>query len=547
MQLTRRSRIGQQPVDRESGSALAMVLAIFAITILITTVVASSSINSLGYTGATRAGVQSLASAEAGVAVAAERMTKKICQTQYSNGSVTGAGDAAENLHFTTVVYAGPTETGPWTLGCPNDQNDHYMRLLSTGSPIVDGVISSRGDSRTVEAVYEWSAAYSTTLVRPSGPAIYSYQGGLFSGSSQLKNPDGLPTNINVRKGNAGCAFQTEGQSGIYDGNIVVSEGGWESGGSCQITGNVWANGPLVTKQSSIIFGSTWSKSLDMSFSSGIRNNAFVGGNANMIESSTLVGHLTAASKSGPGVPGSQTIEPSLNGQKPPFPSNLKPVPEWIDYNYNPDQWPTFAYKELRGPCNAATMQGAINETAALHPGPSVIDLRNCDSNQGEIIWAASILLPNDVALILPLQFAIRGGGPAVSTDGQKRNLWLIQPDGDFTDVGESGFPKPTCGRTTANTPGYLTLGDSYVVSSTVATMVYSPCLVTLGQSAVWRGQFYTGGVVVAQSASLAYVPNGLPGVDLGDGTYTPTSEGSQTYTSVLGERTLIRQVSPTN
>ena len=537
MRLTHRSEVAPSSHDRERGSVLAMVLAVFAITIMLATLVASSTVNNLNFTGATRAGVQALASAQAGINVAVDKMTNKVCQPQYTDGGVADAGPGAKNLRFITVVYAGEKATGPWARRCPEQNTDHFMRLVSTGRPIVSGVTSGRGNIRTVEAIYAWSPAYSTTLIKPSGPAIYSYSGGLFSGSSQLKNPDGLPTNINIRHGNAGCAFQTEGQSGIYDGNIVVADGGWDSGGSCQVTGNIWANGPLVTKQSSIIFGSTWSKSLDMSFSSGIRQNAWVGGNTNMIESSTLVGTLTTATKSGPGVPGAQILEPSLNGSKVPFPDDLKPVPDWIEYTYKPEQWPTFAYQAMAGPCTGYTIQIAVNKLALLQPGPAVVDLRTCDSADGEISWAdAPIVLPNDLVLILPKKFAIAGAGPASSSDGQLRNLWLVQPDEDLTDN------QPTCAA-----GEYLRLGASFVISGSVTTMVYSPCLVTLGQSAVWRGQFYTGGVVVAQSASLAYVPNGLPGVDLSAGTYTPSAEGSRTYTSALGDRVSIHEVSADN
>ena len=514
----------------EKGTALAGVIAVFAVTIIIATVAAMATVNAVGFTSATRAGVQSLASANGGINfVLASLTNKKPCQMQYTQADVTDGGAGRENLHFTTVVYSGSKVTGPWTRGCPMSSTDHFVRLISTGTPEANGVTQARGDLRTVEAIYNWSPAYSTTVIKPSGPAIYSFSGGLFSGSSQLLNPEGLDSVVAIGHGNAGCTYETEGQSAIYNANVVVADGNWTTSGSCQIYGNVWVNGDLKTDRSSITFGSTWSKSLDMSYSSSIRGNAWVGGTTNMIESTTLTGNLTTAYKTGSQVPGSTTLEPSLDGQSPKFPNGLKPVQPWQDYPFKKTQWPAFAYTAMAPPCNPSTMQGAINRMAIDSPGPGILDLRGC-SPIDEIEWRAAIVLPNDVAILTPTKFAVRGGGPAKSVDGTPHKLWLIQED-------LIPNAQPDC-----PTGGYLTIGDDFVVNSDVTTMVYSPCLVTIGQSATWRGQVYAGGVTVAQSAILTYVPGGLPGVDLSDGSSSAT-DGGTTYSSKMGDRVSIRDL----
>lgn len=528
MRLTLHAKNCGSPAKEETGSALAGVLAVFAITILLASLAASATVNGLGFTSATRAGVQSQASAEAGISFALAEMTENDCEPEFTQGDVTGAG--AANLHFTVKVFSRPTPTATWHDRCPGN-GDNFVRFVSTGTPEANGLTNARGDTRTVEAIYNWSPGRITTEIKPSGAAIYSYSGGLFSGSSQLKNPDGLDTVINIAHGDAGCAFQVEGQSTIYEADIVVAEGSWDTGGSCQVKGNIWAYDDLTVKESSIIWGSIWASSLDMGQSSQIKENAWVGGNANMIETSAIVGHLTAASRTGPGVPGRQTIDPSIDGAKPEFPGDIEPVPPWVDFTFDREKdWSEFAYFNMNGPCNVATMQGAIDKMSIDSPGPSVLDTRNCVEDV--TLWGAGMVLPNDVALVLGKRFYMSGAGPAISNNSEPRKLWLIQPD-DTKDE------QPSCPA-----GGYISLGLTYVVDATVSTMVYTPCAITLGQSAVWRGQFYGGGMTIAQSASLSYVPGGLPGVDLSDGS-APVDGGH--YGAEMGDRISIRDLDAAN
>jgi hypothetical protein len=529
MHLKRRLKNLGSPTEKENGGALAMVLAIFVITMLLSALAANSVVNGLSFTNATRAGVQSQESAEGGIALVLKSLTARECHQPYTQGS--DLGDGNSQLNFTVLVYSRATPTDNWTAGCPG-AGDHYVRFVSTGTPVYRAINNSVGDSRTIEAIYNWSPAYATTTIKPTGPAIYSYDGALFSGSSQLNNPEGSPAVIDVAHGDAGCTFQTEGQSAIYNANVVVQEGSWGSGGSCIVNGNVWAYNDLTTAQSSQINGSTWSSSVTQSESSIIWKNVWAGGPVTQGGSSAIYGAVTAASTSGNGQMASSRTDPSLQGVKPSFPDGTKPVPPWTDYPFKRTDWPSFAYTNMTEPCNVQTMQDTINKMAVDTPGPSILDTRDCLS---PTLWGAAITLPNDVAIIAGKQFYISGGGPADSSDGiTKHKLWIIQPD----DVADK---QPTC-----PTGGYLNIGLSYAVADTISTMIYTPCKITLGQSATWRGQFYSGQVLVAQSAILTYVPGGLPGVDLSDGTASAT-DGGATYFSKMGDRISIRNLDPTH
>lgn len=515
--------------ERENGGALAMVLAIFAITMLLSALAATSVVNGLGLTNTTRAGVQSQESAEGGIALVLKSLTARECHQPYSQGSTLGQGNS--KLNFTVLVYSRATTTDNWSVGCPGAR-DHFVRFVSTGTPEFKGIGGIRGDSRTVEAIYNWSPAYATTHIKPTGPAIYSYNGALFSGSSQLNNPEGSPAVIDVAHGDAGCTFQTEGQSAIYNANVVVQDGSWGSGGSCIVNGNVWAYNALTTNESSQINGSTWSSSVDMGQSSIIWKNVWAGGNVNQIQSSIIYGQVTAASLTGNGRAASQRLDPSLDGVKPSFPDGIKPVPDWVDFAFKRSDWPNFAYTQMEEPCNVATMQGAIDQMANDSPGPSILDTRNCLS---PTLWGAAITLPNDVAIIAGKQFYMSGAGPADSSDHvTPHKLWIIQPD-------TVANKQPDCAE-----GGYLNIGLTYAVAGPISTMIYTPCKITLGQSATWRGQFYGGQILVAQSAILTYVPGGLPGVDLSDGSASATDGGS-TYFSKMGDRISIRNLDPSH
>ncbi len=545
MRLTSRKRLSGPKAEAqralsESGSALAMVLAIFAITILLSTLAASASVSGLTFTSATRAGIQSQASAEAGINYTIKQMVADQCANggNYAVGNTTGRG--AYDLNFTVKVYARPTQTATWRQGCPSAAvggTDHFVRLVSTGTPKFNGVPSKLGDSRSVEAVYEWSPAYFVTNIRPSGPAIYSSGSAKFAGSSQLKNPDLLPSVVAVAHGDAGC-----GQSSQVNADVVVADGGWASGGSCIVIGNVWANGPMTNKQSSGITKSVWATSLDMSFSSSIVGDGWVGGNTNMIESRTLTGHLTTASRSGPGVPGSQTIDPGLNGQPPRLPAGIKPVPDWVNFKYKNVDWPGFVYHKMDVKCTATNMQAALTRMAVTSPGSSqTLDLRECETSETAVItWNDEMVLQNDVLILAPKMFAIADSGKMRSLNGPHK-VWIVQED--LVDE-----PKPDQAPT-CPTGGYLALGESYGVTADVSTMVYTPCHLTLGLSAVWRGQFYAGQVTVSESASLAYVPGGLPGVDLSTGIHSPddSSSGTGYFASVYGDQISIRDLDKTD
>ena len=164
-----------------------------------------------------------------------------------------------------------------------------------------------------------------------------------------------------------------------------------------------------------------------MGQSAQIKEDARIGGNANMIETSAIVGHLTTASRIGPGVPGRQTIDPSIDGAKPEFPNGIKPVSPWVDYAFDRAQWRDFAYFNMDGPCNVAKTQGAINKMSIDSPGPSILNTRNCLEDVS--LWGAGMTLPNDVALVLGKRSYMSGAGPAIGNNSEPRKLWLIQPD----------------------------------------------------------------------------------------------------------------------
>lgn len=532
------------PQQSEDGSALAMVLAIFAITILLASVAVSASVSGLTFTNQTRAGVQSQAAADAGIAYTIKMMTATPCSDSgfYSQGSP--RGDGSNGLNFSVQVSARPTQSDPWVVGCPQNRSqnpDAFVRLVSTGTPEFNGVPSDLGDSRRVEAVYSWTPGYFQTNIVPSGPTIYSWQGGSFGQSSIVFDsaPATNNTVVDVKNGSASC-----GESSQIHANVVVAQGAWSSGGSCILWGSVWANGPLTTAQSAIIKGSVWGTSLNMSFSSGINGDGWIGGNTTMIKGTTLDGHLTTGSMTpGGGVPGSTTVDPSINGSSPRLPPGTKAAPDWINFKFNPTDWPTFVYTKLAGTCSPGLMNGATATMAATSPGSSqILDLRECTGNTA---WSGDMLVADDILILAAPQFTLAGGGPMRSENGPHK-VWIVQEDltEEAPSEKDSALRSPTCVA-----PGAMTFAESYVVTAQMSVMAYTPCTLTLGNSAVFRGQFYAGAVIVGGSASLTYAPGGLPGVDLSAGHHSPQggADGTGFFASKYGDRVSIRDLDKTN
>ena len=539
----------------ERGSAFAAVIGIFAVTVILAMVAGSATINAIGFTSATRAGVQSNAAAEAGINFVVSQLQKGTCKATFTDAdAATELGVVSIDVEFTVTVTSRTDLTSDWPAGCPTAASTQ-VRLLSSGTASMSGLGGqTRGDSQQIEAVY--LAAPSSTGIHPSGAAIYAYSSTDFDGSGKLLSVDGSKPSVQVKHGNVSCS----GLSSVPD-DMIIADGELTVGGSCGVAGNVWSSGSVeltgdavvggtVTSSgftmsgSSKVGGSVWSNGpvvmpgtaqiggnlvgskLTMIGSAKVVGDAWTTGTTSMDSSTRIVGNLTAKSKSGDGkVLGVTTLVPAGPGPGPAAaPTPL--VPDWVDFAYDKDDWEGFSETSLSGNCDyiwwppSDPIQSAITSMAGA---PGILDARGC-SGGFTLDGSRQIKLTEDTVIVAN-KFTLSGSAKITSLSNVR--LWLIISDNNANGL-------PTCAPGSA-----FNVGGSFGMSQTVTAMIYSPCFVNIGSSIDWRGQLFASSATVDGAATLNYVQVGLPGVDLTTGLESGGSAGSGA--SLIAARVSIR------
>lgn len=549
---------------RERGSSLLAVIGLMAVAGVATLAIAGSTMNSVGVSSATRAGVQAQAAAEGGIDAALLKLTTAACEEAFSTSAPVSAVTIAQSI----------SETGDsWTAGCPIPTSLR-VKVLSTGAAANAGVAgNSTGDARTVEAVYRMLPE-STATTAPAS-ALYSYSMGNFAGSSQLHAGNGAKPIVQVKTGNVTCDITDIAATGIFNADFVVAAGGVEVGKSCQIKGNVWTTqavylhgsaqvtGNIVAPSvkfinSSIIHGSVWTSGATVLETSAWIKGSVTAGSLSMINSAkidqdawsagatsighttnTITGHLTTKSltNSGPGtITGGTTIVPggpasSTGTGAGSAPAPAPTVPEWVDVGYDTSLWDGYDEVKADG-CGFFDIDHQIQRLKK----PTIIDARDCE---GGVVLSpekgtVKLKLPKDVDVVIYAdKFSLLGdaviSGKSKSLDNK---LWLITPD---ETVGDG----PTCLSSESENPDDSSIRDSFMLESSVAAFIYTPCALNMGFSAQWNGQFYGGSVSTTGSSQLTYDALGIPN----SGLSVDVAPGTGASDSKLGDRMSIRDL----
>lgn len=586
----------------DRGMALAAVLTFMSAGILLSAVVAASVVYAFQFSSTTRAGVQSQAAAEAGVAAARAGLIAGTCSA--SGNRYTSA--VAPIYDATVWVVSG----SGWARGCPADVSSQ-VRILSTGRASAPGVGGDdSGDITHIEAIL--SAASSPTSLFPSGPAIYAYSGAGFGGGGTLVSVDGSIPDVLLQQGNVNCNGNMAGVA-----NFVVKTGNLSSTGSCIIGGNVWVSGSIdiqggarvdgnvtassgqisstvggnvwvdnalqvkggsiggtvrsgqLTITNGTITGQTWSSTgaavmsggsiqgylnaagLDVSngtLSSGFgvwgaacfKNvGAITIGAASIVKSLTTTGTCSSQAKDGWWSGWSRTqVKPTFTS-----PANAAPQkPASITV----PQWVDFGsrpadYTSATWSGFTVYKMGATCDAAAFHAA-----LQAFGTNPG-VVDARSCTKG--------LSFG--GGADLYHEDpNANHNGFIFQNDvaiiANKIDLqGSTMFKGSTAHHnlwlinpdTVANNQPDCN-GQSFHLGGNFTTpnlnvMMYSPCEVDLAAGLQIRGQIFTHESGIAGSATIKYIAVGLPGYDLGTGLPTTT-----TYTEADREVVSQRNVS---
>lgn len=520
----------------DRGAALAAVIGLMATGLILTAVVGATIVSATGFTTATRAGVQSQAAAEAGIAAARAGLIAGTCggQPALANGApVYRNPSGTEPAYEASIWRAG--SGGTWVPGCPLNLTSQ-VRILSTGYASAGGVVGGSGDVTHLEAVL--SAPSTPTTIVAAGPAVYAYNAGSFGNGGQLVSNDGTTPDVIVANGNLTCNNNFSATA-----NLVVNSGTLRVDNGCDISGNVWVSGAVtmvnsgevgggvigqsVSMTNGAIAGRVWShSSLTMTGNPTIRGQAkamsmsYDGGTIN--GTGYVYGTFQVAGKVG-GNPFPATVwAQSISGDiqkwdvrqktviSPSFASDLPPtptVPTWVDFGSKPEHfttqtWTGFTIVDMGTNCSGSAV---IAKIAQLGNAPGVLDGRNCS---GELRMTNNELAKvyNDLAIIAP-RIRFDNQATLAGTNGE-HDLWLINPD---------GTSKP-------NEPDTSLCGNSWIKVennaqfTSLRTMMYSPCAVTTVAGTTIKGQIFAGTASMTNNSELQYAAVGLPGFNLSTG-----------------------------
>ena len=455
---------------RERGSALIAVLGIMVVLSIVTVTVAAVTVQAAGTTTASRAGVQSRASAEAGIDVALARLT-----TTNGCSSLGNAMNSTVTPVFTSAISYSLNSGSTWTNGCPPVSATH-VRITSIGTAEQLGVArASSGDKSTVQATYKWAPII--VQVPIDGAAVYANSvDGVLKKFNLSSANNSVATSVMVKTGDVECTNNAK-----IGGDLILG-GGNAKLNMCDVAGKVQVNGN-VDINSSNIGGPIWATG-----TLAITNSTYT----------------TATVRSGATVP-------------------IPAIPNWTDIKWNPAHWTGMGYNIVNwtGSCDISKNNAAGTKWAqiASYVTPTVVNfLDACPNNPVTTSNSMDYVALKSNIVLVANKFTF---DKLYFTATTTRTLTFLVPD----DVPDG---QPTCSPTAPST----LKGDIYLTNETdfgtnIAAMVYTPCKIQSDRNG-FRGQMYGGEVEFNQQASLEFVPVGVQGIDLSGGLTNPIQTGAK-------------------
>lgn len=528
----------------DEGAALAAVLGVMLVGVLLTTLIASSVVSAYGYSSMTRAGIESQAAAESGIAVARAGLINGTCNSAFNSAThpSTGVYTSApgEVPEFTATIYTKQGSGWSTNPSCPASASVD-VRIVVTGAAEATGAAQmAAGDIQTLEAVL--TAPTIDTEITNSGPAVFGYAGGSFGEGAKLLTESGVPIDVIFRTGNITC---DGGMAAVT--NLVVGDGNLLLTGGCGVSGTAWVSKTATVDGGATIGGNI--RAQDVVLKNGTLKGDIHALNNFSIPSGwpTVNGNVTAKKINVIGgvftkglwsytdlqadngnfsttrvVSRTAIIKPSWlnipNTEPPTYPAtpSVSPwevppapvVPNWIDFPYNPSLWAGFFEYDLGTNCSRANINAAITFFAGR---PGILNALNC-ANLALSSGEDQFTFTNDV-VIYAKKFDLGGGAAfrAGAASGTNQRLWLINPD-------QTPNGSPTCNSQ------QLKIGGGFQFTAAPATwnvMFYSPCDITIASSTTFKGQIFSNNSTFGGGASMTYAGVGLPGYDLSTGNST--------------------------
>lgn len=510
------NRLGR--ADGERGNAMIAVIGLLAVTSIITMTVTGATVQALGFTSLTRAGVQSNAAAEAGVDAMLAALFADACpaggQLDASQGDLDPAltGAAAEAPFFEATLAYRISTAAAWTAGCPINAATQ-IRIQSVGFAADQGVAESASgrDASAVQAIYTWRPGANTAAV--TGAAVFSYGTPGLSNSLELLSFNGNQANVIVAEGNIICS-----NSVYVEGDIVAANGNIQLDNTCSAGGNVWASGTVTLQGNKTIGGDVIAAGTGLTRidpSTTIRGGVYARGEIDSW------GRRCSTGATGWDAAGDACSVALTTGANPVFFFRSDVVaptrPPWVDVNFVASDWQSrgWTVRTWSGPCTIdnRTVRNSAVTAISGYTTPTVIDARGCSSFTISSSSKWTLTMRTDITFILPRTANIEDF-TAVSNGNIDRALRFITPD-----TVADGRPTSTgCGRIDINNQNEL--------EAPIAVIVYSPCPVYNSNKLTWRGQYYSSNVYFSNNSELTYVRSASPASTSATGRAAPAAAG---------------------
>lgn len=372
------------PTRSERGSAMVAVLGVFAIGLILTTLIVSAVVHGLGWSTYSRASLQSHAAADAGITAArAGLYTAGDCNSQSTAGVYVSAGSP----EYRAVVEH--NDGAGWIAGCPTASTSQ-LRITSTGTaeaPAVAGV--SAGDTSTVEAVFQ----YLVPGINPTGVALYVYDGLEIEANSSLDLSEGGSTGLIVKNGDLLCSKNNT----VINGSIVVL-GNMTFANKCTVSGSAQVEG-LAT------------------MSSGRVDGDLIAGSVDPDPPGTHVGGTYTQS------------------------SVVPPAPDWTNLTYQPTDWVTSDGDAFEVQPFSASCKFSSGNLGGTVPGfPLILNALGCASGVTANNNTTVSLTSDVVVFANKFDFSATNSLTFKSSTTGAHRLWFITPDNGLADD-----KSPTC------------------------------------------------------------------------------------------------------
>jgi hypothetical protein len=250
----------------DDGAVLMSVIAIMAVMMIISITLTSAAITSTGYSTASRAQVQSRASAEAGIDLVWAGMQKG---TFYCSLS---AADANGVTYSATVDYFDAANL-PLTCSGTSTLSGTPARgvVNSLGKASARGVAgATSGDERALTALFDIKVnAASVTLDK----VFFSDGSYTITNSTNVLDATGLSQANLYSNGTIDCSTTIALQGSVY------VQGDFKAHNKCIIAGTVWAGGAVTSDDQMQVLGDVYSQGGATGTPSSVSlNKAWVGG-----------------------------------------------------------------------------------------------------------------------------------------------------------------------------------------------------------------------------------------------------------------------------